>query len=188
VNAKIEEVGSQKDIKTKSLLYRYHKSGNPLKEARMIQGLLKAHSQEDVATLLELSQGQISKRLRLLSLLPQLQNRLLKGTLRPSTAYALSKLSPDKQKEYLTKDRITLKEVEADHRKEILTKELMEHLTSDGLSQPLPSLGNTDSSSELSAENREEIRHTLLELAEIIRKKTNCTVHEASQCLRDLCP
>ena len=40
----------------------------------------------------------------------------------------------------------------------------------------------------LNVEDREKIRSSLQELAETIRKKTGCSVTEATQCLRDLCP
>jgi hypothetical protein len=41
---------------------------------------------------------------------------------------------------------------------------------------------------ELTAEDREKIRSSLQELAETIRRQTNCSVAEATQRLRDLCP
>jgi ParB-like chromosome segregation protein Spo0J len=91
----------------------------------MLQDLIeKFGNQQTVAKMLEISQGQISKRLRLLNLLPPLQKRLLNGELRPSTAYALSKLPDHVQKEYVNKERIFLKEVEAKRRKLTISKEL----------------------------------------------------------------
>jgi len=183
-SAKLEEIGSQKDIKTKALLYRYHKSGNPLKEALMIQELMKTHTQEEVGELLKLSQGQISKRLRLLSLHPDLQFRLLHDKLRPSTAYALSKLSEAKQREYLTKDRITLKEVEATHRNEAITEELMQHLVTSTIPEETKATSSNDA--DLSEQDRERFRSRLLELAEDVRMATNWSILQVRAFLREL--
>jgi len=125
----VAEVGFQKDIDSESVRYRYHKSGNPYEEALMIQELMRDRTQKEVSIILDISQGQISKRLRLLSLLPELQKMLLEDKLKPSTAYALSKLPTKTQKDFLSRNRITLKEAEAARRQQIISKELMEHLT-----------------------------------------------------------
>lgn len=169
----IQEIGSQTDIKTKDLIYRYHRSGNPLKEALLIRELMDAqkHTQEDVGKLLQLSQGQISRRLRLLSLHPDLQFKLLHDKLRPSTAYALSKLGADKQKEYLLREHITLKEVEATHRSEVMTNELMQHLVTDTMPSQAESI-----EPELSEKKREIIRSRIFDIAEDVRHATGWSI------------
>lgn len=119
------EVGELKEIDAKEVRYLYHKSGNPLEEALMIQKLMGDRPQHKVAKILEISQGQISKRLRLLTLHPILQERLRNGDLHASTAYALSKLAPELQKEYVDQEKVTLKEVETKCREQAISKEVM---------------------------------------------------------------
>lgn len=122
------EIGELKEIDAKEIKYLFHKSGNPINEALMLQDLMQNYTQQEVSKTLEISQGQISKRLRLLRLHPVLQERLKTGEIRPSTAYVLSKLSPETQKEYMNQEKITLKEVEERRRKEVISKEVMETL------------------------------------------------------------
>lgn len=119
------EIGELREIDAKDIRYRFHKAGNPLKEALMLQDLLeKFGNQQAVASLVEISQGQISKRLRLLGLVEPLQKRLLNGELRASTAYALSKLPDHIQKEFINRDKVFLKDVEEKLRKLAITEEL----------------------------------------------------------------
>jgi len=129
------EIGELKKIDAKDIIYLFHKSGNPIDEALMIERLMKDRTQHEVATILEISQGQISKRLRLLKLHPILQERLRSGQLRPSTAYILSKLPPEAQQEYVNREKVTLKEVEAKHRQQVISKEFM-----DLVDKPFPEL------------------------------------------------
>lgn len=120
------EVGTLKEIDSKDVKWLYHKSGNPIEEADMIRRLMDEGelTQSEVASQLEISQGQVSKRLRLLGLLPEFLALLREGRLRPSTAYALSKLPPDKQKEFMGEGKVFLKDVEAKRRKIAVTEEL----------------------------------------------------------------
>lgn len=122
------EIGEAKEIETEHIRYLYHKSGNPIDEAELIQDLMKSRTQKEVAKLLGLSQGQISKRLRLLTLQPELQRRLRSSALRPSTAYALTTLPKEIQKEYVSHEKITLKDVKQKRRNHTVSHEIMEHL------------------------------------------------------------
>lgn len=130
------EIGELKEIDAEKVHYLYHKAGNPMKEARMIEELMEIHDdQKKVAKILGVTQSHVSKRLRLLSLNPILQNKLLNGELRPSTAYALTNL-PDKiQAQFLDKDKITLKEVETKRRQQNISPEFLKTLTA-----PFPEL------------------------------------------------
>lgn len=122
------EIGELKEIDAKEVKYLFHKSGNPIEEALMIQDLMRDRTQQEVAKILEISQPQISKRLRLLHLHPILQERLKNGNLRPSTAYVLSKLPTQVQRLYLNQEKVTLREVEAKRRQQAISKEVMEIL------------------------------------------------------------
>lgn len=124
------EVGTLKEIESQDIRYRYHKSGNPIDEAYMIQRLMESddYTQKKVANILEISQGQVSKRLRLLNLLPELQEQLKKGELRASTAYAMSKLPRDEQRKLASKEHLYLKDVKAKRRELAVTNELKNFL------------------------------------------------------------
>lgn len=128
--AKEIEVGKLKEIDSKDVKWLYHKSGSPIEEAYMIKRLMDEDglTQSEVAGKLEISQGQVSKRLRLFSLLPQFQDKLRRGELRPSTAYALSRLPLERQKDFLTEKNVFLKAVEAKTRELAVSEELAELL------------------------------------------------------------
>lgn len=125
--ATLKEIGKMKEIQEK---YLHHKEGNPLDEAFMIRDLMENLNltQQEVSEETELSQPQISKRLSLLNLIPELQDRLRSGNLRVSTAYQLSKLPQDVQREYLEQEWITLKEVEAKRRDLRISEEVLDLL------------------------------------------------------------
>ena len=133
----IKEIGEAKSIED----WIVHVRGNPLKEAELIQYLLstkneegKDRTQHEVAKMMSLSQGGVSKRLRLLNLIPELQNRVLNAELLPSTAYQISRLPQNKQREFLKADYVTLVEASEAARQQAVSKELLDLLES-----PLPS-------------------------------------------------
>jgi len=108
VTTELIEIGSAKEVLDK---YIHHRPGAPLEEARMFEELLSVMEfQTEVAKFCEVSPGYVSKRLQLLKLIPELQDMLREGKMKASTAYVLSKLSEDVQREYLDEDYITLKE------------------------------------------------------------------------------
>jgi len=125
----IKEIGEAKRIEE---TYLVHIRGHPLEEAELIKYLIaKGYKQSEVAKMLGYSsQGQVSKRLRLLRLIPELQERVKNGELRVSTAYELSKLPEEKQKEFLGQEYVTLKEAQQAKREFIVTQELEELLES----------------------------------------------------------
>ena len=126
---RIKEIGEVRDIER---IYRVHIRGHPLEEAELIKYLMdKGYKQGEIAKMLGYqSQGQVSKRLSLLNLIPELRERVRKGELRVSTAYELSKLPESKQKEFLNQEYITLEEARQAKRNFIITQELEELLES----------------------------------------------------------
>jgi len=132
----LEEIGNAKTIMEKWLL---HHSGNPMSEALMLKELSeltvenKPLTQNQIKDLTGFSQAQISKRLRLLSLIPELQDRVLNWEMCSSTAYQLSRLPPEKQKEFLGQEYITFVEASEAARQQAVSKELLDLVES-----PLP--------------------------------------------------
>ena len=122
----MKEIGYAKEIYE----YLHHRTGNPLEEALMIRDLMEKYklTQKQVAKETGLSQGQISKRLRLLKLHPELQERLRENKLLPSIAYELSKLPTEIQLALLKEEKITLKKVEEKKRELVINKEIYELL------------------------------------------------------------
>ena len=125
----IKEIGIAKEIER---VFLVHIRGHPLEEAELIKYLMdKGYRQGEIAKMLGYqSQGQVSKRLSLLNLIPELRERVRKGELRVSTAYELSKLPESKQKEFLKQEYITLEEARQAKREFIITQELEELLES----------------------------------------------------------
>lgn len=124
----MKEIGRAREIRAKEL-YLHHRRGNPLEEALLIKELQDLEfTQHRIGKEMDLTQGQVSKRLRLLQLTPTLQERVKTGALRPSTAYQLSKLPKEIQKKLEHQDEITLRQAEFLRRNEVITKEIMELL------------------------------------------------------------
>jgi len=120
----MREIGEAREIIQKYLL---HKSGNPFEEALMLKELYDLGlTQKEIKELTGFSQPQISKRLRLLGLIPELQKRLMDGELKPSVAYELTKLSREKQREFAKRERIILKDVMEVVRREAITDEILD--------------------------------------------------------------
>jgi len=108
----IIEIGEARKIKVEEKGYLHHRPGNPALEAKLIKDLMEhGQDQTEIAKTLGMSQGQVSKRLRLLKLIPQFFAMLEAGDLRPSTAYQLARLDPSIQLEYANRGiHITLKQ------------------------------------------------------------------------------
>ena len=122
----IKEIGEAREIIQKYLL---HKSGSPYEEALMLKELIDLGlSQKEIKELTGFSQSQISKKLSLLSLVPELQERLRKGELRFSAAYELTKLPPKVQREFAKKKRVYLKDVQEALRRQAVTREVLDLL------------------------------------------------------------
>lgn len=104
-----------------SLIENMQRSDNPGLEARMLKRLLDAgRTQEGLAALLQVSQAQISKRIRLLKLTPKLFEKLNRGDLKPSIARELAKLPQKDQAAYEKNEKITLKDIREATRQETL--------------------------------------------------------------------
>lgn len=122
----VVEIGESKLIELDVENYLRHVQGNPAEEAILIKKLLDSGlSQTKVAKQVIMSQGQVSRRLKLLSLPEELFERVRKGELRSSTAYELSKLPESIQVEYLDREEITLKEAKQRSREQTISKDIM---------------------------------------------------------------
>jgi ParB-like chromosome segregation protein Spo0J len=108
----MKEVGEVIEIGKNDIKYLYHKSGNPVEEARMIKDLLdRGMDQYEIATLLGVSQPNISKKLSLLTIEPELLRRAEQEEIPWTVLYKLSKLPQEEQRKFIDKESITLKEV-----------------------------------------------------------------------------
>lgn len=125
--AKTVEIGEAKGIDLETKKYIVHARGNPAREALLIRNLRKrGWTQPKIAKAMGLSQSQISKREFLVNhLIYGLLLRLLKGQIRPSTAYILSKLPIEEQRRYGSKKKITLREVKEKRRNLTMSKDLI---------------------------------------------------------------
>lgn len=110
----VVEIGEVRKVEVRGLKALYHKTGNPVKEARFLRDVLdRGMSQHDVARELGISQGHISRRLALLErLTPALLRRVEDGEITPGTAYVLSRLSKSAQKAFEDREKVTLKAAE----------------------------------------------------------------------------
>lgn len=111
---KTKEVGEVREIGVEEgdVDFLYHTSRNPAQEAKMIRDLREeGMTQAGIAEKMGISQGQVSKRLKLLELPEVLFQRVLDGDLRPSTAYELAKLPDNIQAQYVNEEEVTLEAV-----------------------------------------------------------------------------
>ena len=121
----MKEIGEARTIEE----WVIHVRGKPIEEAELIHILLeKGYEYKDIVKLTSLSKPVISRRLTLLTLTPNLIRRVKDGDIRPRTAYYLSKLSEEEQVKYEEQKRVTLKEVEARVRENIISKEILDEL------------------------------------------------------------
>lgn len=127
MKSKTVEIGEAKDIDLKTKKYIIHARGNPALEALVIKDLRKrGWAQLAIAKAMGLSQSQVSKHESLIdNLTPELFSRLKKGEIRSSTAFNLSKLPVEKQRQYESKKKITLKEVKEKRRNLTMSKDLI---------------------------------------------------------------
>jgi predicted transcriptional regulator len=80
----------------------------------------KKMTQEDIANVLHIDRSQVSKRVKLLDLIPELFKQLEKGELKPSIARELAGLPKKEQKKFLERDSVTLKEAQGAKREQTL--------------------------------------------------------------------
>ena len=99
-----------------TLIENFHRADNPALEAELIDRLIKERGlkKTEVAKLLNVSNSHITKRLRLLNLIPEIFEKLKKFEISITVARELAKLSPEDQKEYLEnpESKWTIEDVE----------------------------------------------------------------------------
>ncbi len=103
-----------------SMIYLYvtaenmNRSANPAMEAEALGSIMSSYgwNLKETSKKLGIPVNQIKSRLKLLSLIPEHMVGLKEGRIKASTAVRLAALSPEKQKELLGKEKITLKEIE----------------------------------------------------------------------------
>lgn len=94
---------------TLSLSENYHRSPSPALEAEMMKRLMDSGvTQEEVASLVGISQAQVCQRLKLLKLIPEFFEKLKRGELRPSIAEELCSLDQETQRTLLDEEKLTL--------------------------------------------------------------------------------
>jgi len=126
-----KEVGEAREIAQDDAEFIYHTSDNPAEEALMIHNLIeKGMSRREIAKKTGMSPAKITKRYKLIELPRELFQMILDGKLKSSTAYQLTKLPEEWQKQFIGKEKITLDEVEK-LRKSLVSKEVMELLEED---------------------------------------------------------
>ncbi len=103
---------------------KLRKGGDIATELSVIEQLRSlGYLQSKIARELNMSRADVSRRLSIIdNLISPLKERVVDGELRISTAWELSKLSPEIQKEYAEKDNITLAEVQERRRIETIGK------------------------------------------------------------------
>src|SRR2546428_13758886 len=95
------EIGSVKEIDIEQMRVIFHKSGNPAEVAQMLQALLdRGLNQTGIAKLLEVNQAQVSRFLKLLSLTPNLFERVLAGEIKARPGYPIGRVPKGNQVEF----------------------------------------------------------------------------------------
>lgn len=118
-----------------TLVANIHRQPNPAVEAEKMK-VLKEHNltQEEISDLLGISRSQVSKRLKLLNLIPPLMVMLRDGSLKPSVARELCHLSTDEQRRVIggrsDGARITLRE--AHEARRVSTVQSLPHIEATG--------------------------------------------------------
>jgi len=99
-----------------TLVENFHRADNPALEAELIARLIEERNlkKSEVARLLNVSNSHITKRLRLLNLIPEIFEKLKKFEINITVARELAKLSPDDQREYFQnpESKWTIEDVE----------------------------------------------------------------------------
>jgi len=103
---------------------KLRKGGDIATELSVIEQLRTlGYLQSKIARELNMSRADVSRRLSIIdNLISPLKERVVDAELRISTAWELSKLSPEVQEEYAEKDNITLAEVQERRRIETIGK------------------------------------------------------------------
>jgi len=123
--SRVKEIGSARELAE----YLLHLEGEPIEQAVMIEDLLgKGWTQEQLGEAVGWSQPQISSRLKLLDLHPELQERARKGEIKKSVAWELASMPLEEQERFIGQEKILLKDVEEERRKLALTDEVMDVL------------------------------------------------------------
>ena len=121
----VKEIGSARELAE----YLLHLEGEPIEQAAMIEDLLgKGWTQEQIGKAVGWSQPQISSRLKLLDLHPELQERARKGEIKKSVAWELASMPLEEQERFIGQEKILLKDVEEERRRLALTDEVMDVL------------------------------------------------------------
>ncbi|MFA5217034.1 ParB/RepB/Spo0J family partition protein [Sulfuricurvum sp.] len=121
-SVEVYEETTTNDTRMLSLGLNFWRSPNPVMDARILKEFIdEGMNQTAITNTLGISQGQISKRLSLLSLLPGLLQQVENGTLAANVGYMLAKLSEKEQQKYLDSgEHITIKDLEEVKRQEVV--------------------------------------------------------------------
>ena len=99
-----------------TLVENFHRTDNPALEAQLIAKLIEERNlkKSEVARLLNVSPAHITKRLRLLNLIPEIFEKLKRFEINITVARELARLKPEEQREYLNnpESRWTVEDVE----------------------------------------------------------------------------
>ncbi len=99
-----------------TLIENFHRADNPALEAELIARLIEERNlkKTEVAKLLNVSNSHITKRLRLLNLIPEIFEKLKKFEINITVARELAKLPPEDQREYFNdpESKWTIEDVE----------------------------------------------------------------------------
>lgn len=104
------------DATVLTLVENFHRTDNPALEAQLIAKLIEERNlkKSEVARLLNVSPAHITKRLRLLNLIPEIFEKLKRFEINTTVARELARLKPEEQKEYLSnpESKWTVEDVE----------------------------------------------------------------------------
>ena len=104
------------DATVLTLVENFHRTDNPALEAQLIAKLIEERNlkKSEVARLLNVSPAHITKRLRLLNLIPEIFEKLKRFEINTTVARELARLKPEEQKEYLNnpESKWTVEDVE----------------------------------------------------------------------------
>jgi len=99
-----------------TLVENFHRTDNPALEAELIAKLIEERKlkKTEVAKLLNVSNSHITKRLKLLNLIPEIFEKLKRFEINITVARELARLKPEEQREYLSnpESKWTVEDVE----------------------------------------------------------------------------
>lgn len=123
MNRDKREIGTARDI----LDYIFHIEGSPIEQAEAIKELIdRGYKQKDIARMLGWSTARVSQRLAYLKLIPPLRERARRGEISKYTAWHLAHLPEEKQREFIDKEKIRLRDAEEARRETVISSEVME--------------------------------------------------------------